>query len=63
MKKLLLLLFLIPNLVMGELLSVRCNFTEGVSTDFDSGSPNLGGGGKFKDIVFDQIDLKKELED
>jgi|TARA_B110000971_G_scaffold198251_1_gene214718 hypothetical protein len=48
---------------MGELLSVRCNLTEGVSTDFDSGSPNLGGGGKFKDIVFDQIDLKKELED
>ena len=59
MKKLLLLLFLIPNLVMAELLSVRCNFTDGVSTNFDSGKPILGGGGKFPDIVFDQINVAK----
>jgi hypothetical protein len=55
MNKLLLLLFLIPNLVIGQPLSFRCNFSDGVSTNFDKGHPQQADGGNFTAILFDQI--------
>ena len=59
MKKLLLLLLLIPNLVMAESFSFNCKFSDGVATNFDKGSPESGDGGNFTDIIYDQINPKE----
>ena len=59
MKKLLLLLFLIPNVVMADSLSFNCKFSDGISTNFDSGSPKSKDGGNFPDTIYDQINPKE----
>ena len=59
MKKILLLLLMIPNLVMANSLSFNCKFSDGISTNFDSGSPKSKGGGNFPDTIYDQINPKE----
>ena len=59
MKKLLLALLIIPNIVMADSLSFNCKFSDGISTDFDSGSPKSKGGGNFPDTIYDQINPKE----
>lgn len=61
MKKLLLILFLIPNLAMAESFSFNCKFSDGVATNFDKGSPESGDGGNFTDIIYDQINPKEGI--
>ena len=59
MKKILLLLLMIPNLVMANSLSFNCKFSDGISTNFDSGSPKSKGGGNIPDTIYDQINPKE----
>jgi hypothetical protein len=59
MKKLLLLLILIPNLVMADSFSFNCKFSDGIATNFDTGSPESQDGGNFTDIIYDQISPKE----
>ena len=59
MKKILLTLLMIPNLVMADSLSFNCNFSDGISTNFDSGSPKSKDGGNFPDTIYDQINPKE----
>jgi hypothetical protein len=42
-----------------QVFSVRCNFSDGLVTNFDSGNPKSKGDASMPELVFDQIDLKK----
>ena len=59
MKKLLLALLIIPNIVMADSLSFNCKFSDGIATNFDKGSPESKDGGNFTDLIYDQINPKE----
>ncbi len=45
--------------VFGQSQSYRCNFSDGVSTNWDSGKPSSIKDGRMSELVFDQLDIKK----
>lgn len=45
--------------VFGQSQSFRCNFSDGTSTNWDSGKPSTKRDGSMSEIVYDQIDVKK----
>ena len=44
--------------VFGQSQSFRCNFSDGFSTNWDSGKASSVRGGKMAEMVFDQLDTK-----
>ena len=59
MKHLLTLLLFISSSVMADSLSFNCKFSDGISTNFYSGSPKSEDGGNFSDMIYDQINPKE----
>jgi hypothetical protein len=56
------LLFLISFNVLAKVnsvFSVRCNFTSGMVTNFENGNPSSKNVTDLSDLIFDQIDIKK----
>jgi len=47
-------------IVFSQTLSFRCNFTDGIATNFDKGTPSTKRDAKFTELVFDQIDTSKQ---
>ena len=45
--------------VFGQSQSYRCNFSDGLTTNWDSGKPSSVRSGKMSEIIFDQVDTKK----
>ena len=45
--------------VFSQTQSFRCNFTDGLVTNWDSGKPSSKRNGNFPELVFDQLDIKK----
>ena len=45
---------------LSQTLSFRCNFTDGIVTNFDKGNPSTKRDAKFTELVFDQIDTYKQ---
>jgi len=48
------------SIVFSQTLSFRCNFTDGIVTNFDKGIPITKRDTKFTELVFDQIDVSKK---
>ena len=46
-------------LVYGQTQSFRCNFSDGMNTNFDSGKPSTKKSNDIGELVFDQLDTKK----
>ena len=44
---------------MADSLSFNCKFSDGISTNFYSGSPKSEDGGNFPDMIYDQINPKE----
>jgi hypothetical protein len=49
----------LTGLVFGQSQSFRCNFSEGLNTNFDSGRPSTKKSNDIGELVFDQLDPKK----
>lgn len=47
-------------LVYSQTYSFRCNFSDGLFTHFDKGTPTSKRDNKFTELVFDQIDTAKQ---
>jgi len=45
---------------LSQPISVRCKFSTGQVTEFDKGRPNTKRSSDFSDVIFDQIDIKKQ---
>ncbi|QWE06384.1 hypothetical protein [Polynucleobacter sp. JS-JIR-5-A7] len=45
--------------VFGQSQSFRCNFSDGLSTNWDSGKPSSKRTSDMSELIFDQIDIKK----
>jgi hypothetical protein len=45
--------------VFGQSQSFRCNYSDGLVTNWDSGKPSSKRDGRMSEIVFDQLDTKK----
>jgi hypothetical protein len=45
--------------VLSQTKSFRCNFTDGLITNWDSGKPSSKRNGNFPELVFDQLDMNK----
>ena len=45
--------------VFGQSQSFRCNFSDGLSTNWDSGKPSSVKDGRMSEMIFDQVDVKK----
>ena len=46
-------------IVSGQTQSFRCNFTEGMRTNYDTGKPSTKKTNDIGELVFDQLDTKK----
>ena len=45
--------------VFGQSQSFRCNFSDGISTNWDSGKPSTKRVSDMSELIFDQVDVKK----
>lgn len=52
-------LLLMSGIVCGQTQSFRCNFSEGMRTNYDSGKPSTKKANDIGELVFDQLDVKK----
>jgi hypothetical protein len=57
---LLILSLMFTTSVFSEILTFRCNFTDGQITNFEKGIPSTKREGKFVELIFDQIDKTKQ---
>jgi len=50
---------LISTEVFSQTQSFRCNFSDGLSTNWDSGKPSSKRSSDLSELIFDQVDIKK----